>query len=124
MRTLRALAIALVVTLGLAACSGGDDGSSSGKTPKGSTTTSPGASTTTSPATPGSTPGSTAPGSASAESFVGLKKQAAIAKAENEGRVWRIGREDDEQFALTQDYIESRVTFEIDDGTVTKATFG
>jgi hypothetical protein len=100
------------VTVGLAAC-GGDDGSGSVKS---------GGSTTTAPAT--SAPGTTTPGSATADAFVGLAKQAAIAKAEREGRPWRIGREDDEQFALTQDYIENRVTFEIDDGTVTQATFG
>jgi hypothetical protein len=91
-----------VVVVALAACGGGDDaGSANG----GGTTT-------------------TATGSATADAFVGLRKQAAIARAEQEGRPWRIGREDDEQFALTQDYIEDRVTFEIDDGEITKATFG
>jgi len=103
----------LAVTIGLAACGGGDDNSRAVSSSRGSTTTSP---VTT---TPGSTPGSE-----TADAFVGLKKQAAVRKAEREGRPWRIGREDDEQFALTQDYIENRVTFEIDDGAVTKATFG
>ena len=53
-----------------------------------------------------------------------MTKRAAIAAAEADGRPWRIGREDDEQFLVTQDFIEDRVTFEIDDGEVTKATLG
>ncbi len=108
------LAWVVAVAIGLAACGGGDDNSRSVSTSRGSTTTGP---VTT-------TPGTTTPGSETADAFVGLEKQAAIRKAVREGRPWRIGREDDEQFALTQDYIENRVTFEIDDGTVTKATFG
>lgn len=108
------LVCVVAVTIGLAACGGGDDNSRSVTNSRGSTTTGPDT----------TTPGTTTPGSETADAFVGLKKQAAISKAEREGRPWRIGREDDEQFALTQDYIENRVTFEIDDGTVTKATFG
>jgi hypothetical protein len=113
MRSVRVLVCVVAVTIGLAACGGGGDARSVGSS-RGSTTTGPG--------TTG--PGATTPGSETADSFVGLKKQAAINKAEREGRQWRIGREDGEQFALTQDYIETRVTFEIDDGVVTKATFG
>jgi hypothetical protein len=108
------LVCVVAVTIGLAACGGGDDNSRSVSSSRGSTTTVP---VTT-------TPGTTSPGSETADAFVGLKKQTAIRKAEREGRPWRIGREDDEQYAVTQDYIENRVTFEIDDGTVTKATFG
>ncbi len=59
-----------------------------------------------------------------AASYVGLTKQAAIAKAEADGRPWRLGREDGESFMLTQDYNAQRVTFEIDNGKVTKASFG
>jgi hypothetical protein len=113
-RSVRVLVCVAAVTVGLAACGGGDDSSGSVNRGGGSTTTTP---TTAAPAT-------TTPGSKAADAFVGLTKQAAIAKAEREGRPWRIGREDDEQFALTQDYIENRVTFEIDDGKVTQATFG
>ena len=64
------------------------------------------------------------PGPGKESDYVGLTKRAAIAKAEADDRPWRVGREDDEQFALTQDFIPDRVTFEIDDGTVTQATFG
>lgn len=92
----------LIMATALAACgSSGDstDASSGGKT------------------------GSTVKGDA-ASAYVGLSKKAAIAKAEADDRPWRIGREDDEQFMLTQDFVENRVTFEIDDGKVTKATLG
>ena len=55
------------------------------------------------------------------ESFVGLTIPEATALAEDEGRPWRIGRQDDEAFVLTDDLVPGRVTFEIDDGTVTSA---
>lgn len=63
-------------------------------------------------------------GTADESDYVGLDKDEAIARAESEGRLWRIGREDDELFALTNDFVADRVTFEIDDGKVTTATFG
>jgi hypothetical protein len=104
---------AVMVTVGVGACSGGSDDAKSTRDTR--------RSTTTSPVTPTS---SARPGSATATAFVGLRKRAAIDKAEREGRPWRIGREDDQQFGVTQDYVENRVTFEIDDGSVTTATFG
>ena len=55
------------------------------------------------------------------ESFVGLTVSEAAALAEDEGRPWRVRRQDDESFALTDDLVPGRVTFEIDDGTVTGA---
>ena len=55
------------------------------------------------------------------ESFVGLTIYEATALAEDEDRPWRIGRQDDEVFVLTDDLVPGRVTFEIDDGTVTSA---
>ncbi len=55
------------------------------------------------------------------ESFVGLSISEAAALAEDEGRPWRIGRQDDEGFVLTDDLVPGRVTFEIDDGIVTSA---
>jgi hypothetical protein len=57
-------------------------------------------------------------------SYIGLSERAAIAKAEAEGRKWRILREDDEHFPATADYVETRINFEIDDGKVTKASYG
>jgi hypothetical protein len=59
-----------------------------------------------------------------AAAYVGMTKADAITAAVADGRPWRIGREDDEQFLLTQDFVENRVTFEIDDGKVTAAKLG
>jgi hypothetical protein len=63
-------------------------------------------------------------GKPSEQSWVGLTKKEAIAKAEAEDRQWRILREDDETFMATQDFVEDRINFEIDNGKVTKATYG
>ena len=60
----------------------------------------------------------------SAQSYVGLAKQEAIAKAEATNTPWRITREDQETFLVTQDYNPQRINFEIDRGKVTKATNG
>ncbi len=56
------------------------------------------------------------------EAFVGLTISEATALADDEGRAWRVGRQDDEVFVLTDDLVPGRVTFEIDNGTVTSAT--
>ena len=55
------------------------------------------------------------------DQFLGLALSDASALAEEQERPWRIGRDDDERFALTQDYVVGRVTFELDDGVVTAA---
>ena len=55
------------------------------------------------------------------ESFVGQSISEATALAEAEGRPWRIARQDDQSFVNTDDLVPGRVTFEIDDGTVTSA---
>ncbi len=55
------------------------------------------------------------------ENFVGLTLAEATARAEDEDRRWRIGRQDDESLVLTDDLVPGRVTFEIDNGTVTAA---
>lgn len=54
--------------------------------------------------------------------FVGLSQEDAGALAESQARPWRVGRVDDDHFALTEDYRVGRVTLEIDDGLVTNAT--
>jgi hypothetical protein len=59
-----------------------------------------------------------------ADSYLGLTSDDAIARADAEGRVWRIAREDDEHYALTMDYRPDRVNLEIDDGVVTAAWMG
>jgi len=99
--------LALFLMIGAVACGGSDDSAESTKSSSDRTAT-------TKPADPADP----------AAAYVGLAKAPAIARAEREQRLWRIGREDDEQFMLTQDFVENRVTFEIDDGKVTKATLG
>ena len=59
--------------------------------------------------------------SSQTEGFVGLTASEAAALAEDEGRPWRIGRQDDEALVLTDDLVPGRVTFEIDGGKVTSA---
>ncbi len=63
-------------------------------------------------------------GLATADSYVGLTIDEATAKADGEGRQWRIGREDGERFFLTEDFVETRLTFEVDDGIVTVVVTG
>ncbi len=104
------VALVAVALVGLTAC--GDDDSPAKGAKSGSA-----ARTTTTTTT-------AVPGTADASAFEGLTKADAIAEAEAQNRPWRIGREDDEQFPVTLDFNENRVTFEIDDGTVTTATFG
>ena len=55
------------------------------------------------------------------ERFVGISLDDAAALAETEGRLWRVAREDDTDFALTSDLNPGRLTFEVDDGIVTSA---
>ena len=112
-RAISSVAVTLVTTLGLmvivTACGGGDDSSVSsrdGSKDATTTTTADGGSAT------------------DGDAYVGLTKKAAIAKADAAGVPWRITREDDEQFPATLDYNPERVNFEIDDGKVTRATFG
>jgi hypothetical protein len=102
--------VGLALVLFLASCNGGDGEKSVSSRDETPTTT--------------SDPTGSNVGSNTADAYVGLTKKAAIAKAEADGRPWRIGREDDESFPATLDYNPERVTFEIDDGKVTQATFG
>ena len=96
---LMAAALALATT----GCGGDDDGKS----------------VETNGSASGSTTNDTSP-----SSYVGLRKKAAIAKADAADVTWRILREDDEHFPATMDYDAARINFEIDDGEVTKATLG
>jgi len=99
-----AVVVVVVLVAGLAtACGSGDDDSV--RTPTGRTD-------------------GTAASDRGAAAYVGLRKDAAIAKAEASGTPWRITREDDETFMVTLDYDPTRLNFEIDDGIVTRATFG
>jgi len=56
--------------------------------------------------------------------YLGKTQAQAEATAAANNFVSRIGRIDDESFALTQEVLLNRVTFEIDNGLVTVATQG
>lgn len=93
-RRFRTLAIGLGFALMLAACASGEDGVTIDE-PEDSMT--------------------------QQERFVGLELDDAVDLAESEQRLWRISREDGEEFALTADLRPGRVTFEVDNGIVTIA---
>lgn len=59
-----------------------------------------------------------------ANSLVGKSEVDAEAYARENGWVWRIGRRDGEEFAITMDYCECRVTVSIDNAVVTEAVVG
>lgn len=59
-----------------------------------------------------------------AATLVGKTEVDAEAYAHDQGWVWRIGRRDGEEFVLTADYCECRVTVSIDSGVVTEAVVG
>src|SRR4051812_2504516 len=102
----RILASGVVVALavvGIAGCGDDSDGAVSTRDQKETTTT--------------EAP-STAP------DYVSLSKQAAIAKAEADGRPWRISTENGESFPATLDYNPERVNFDINENRVTAANFG
>lgn len=56
------------------------------------------------------------------EQFVGMPLDVAISWAEENGRRWRIGRQDGVDLVLTADFLPGRVTFTVEDGVVTAAT--
>lgn len=109
LRVARPCVAVLLVASGAVAC-GGTDGTTDREVTR---TTSRAA-----PTEPGGSSGS------SSQGYRGRSKREAIAKAEAEGRVWRVVREDDERFPVTLDYVPDRLNFEIDDGRVTKVTLG
>jgi len=59
-----------------------------------------------------------------AATLIGKTEIDAEAYTRDRGWVWRVGRLDGEQFALTMDYSESRVTVSIDKTIVTEAVVG
>ena len=60
----------------------------------------------------------------SAEDFVGLTQDEALALADDNGLDNRVVRVDEEFFAVTEDFRPSRINFEIDGGIVTTVTLG
>ncbi|MEO5975258.1 MAG: hypothetical protein ABIQ38_08680 [Ilumatobacteraceae bacterium] len=59
-----------------------------------------------------------------AATLIGKFESDAEAQARANGWVWRVGRRDGEQFAVTEDYCECRVTVSIDGSIVTEAVVG
>jgi hypothetical protein len=103
-RFLACCVVAALAAVGIAGCGDDSDGSVSTRDQRQETTT------TEAPST--------------APEFVSLSKQAAIAKAEAEGRPWRISSENGESFPATLDYNPDRVNFDINQNRVTAANFG
>ena len=58
------------------------------------------------------------------EQYLGLTLEEAESLAQVEGRPFRIGRLDDEYFALTEDFRPNRVTVEVEVGIVVAAVGG
>ena len=54
--------------------------------------------------------------------LVGMPLDVAISWVEEQGRQWRVGREDGVDLAVTADFVLDRVTFTVEDGVVTAAT--
>ncbi len=59
-----------------------------------------------------------------AATLIGKTESDARAQADSNGWVWRVGRRDGEEFALTMDYCQCRVTVSIDNDIVTEAVVG
>ncbi len=56
------------------------------------------------------------------DQLVGMPLDVAISWVEEQGRQWRVGREDGVDLAVTADFVLDRVTFAVEDGVVTAAT--
>ena len=59
-----------------------------------------------------------------AATLIGKTEADAEAYAQDKGWVWRVGKRDGEQFMLTEDYCECRVTVSIDNAVVTEVVVG
>lgn len=57
-----------------------------------------------------------------ANAYLGLTEAEAEQQAQVDGRQYRVGARDGEQFMLTEDYVLGRITVSITDGVVTAAT--
>ena len=98
------------VLLVAGACGGDDDddGSSAANATTTSTTAAPTDSTT----------------AAEFEAYIGLTVEAAGAKADGDGRPWRVVMEDGVAKPVTMDFNEQRLNFTVVDGKVTSVTTG
>lgn len=102
----RLVVVIASLSLGLGACGGDDD----------STAEAPSEQTTTS---------ATGEGTSEAfDEYVGLTVDDAGALAEEQGRPWRVVKEDGQDRAVTLDFIDNRLNFEVEDGVVVRVTTG
>ena len=134
MRSIPHLLIAGVLALGLAACGGGtgSDVAGGGDEPTETPADEPtdqqddGSSDETSMPADGDVEDdgtiTQAEAEAVATAYLGLTEEEAEAQAEVDGRPYRVGARDGEQYLLTEDYVLGRITVEITDGVVTAAT--
>jgi hypothetical protein len=60
----------------------------------------------------------------SVEGYVGLTEEAAVAKAKQAGRRWRVVQRDDQLFPVTRDYRPHRLNFTVKNGKVVNVTSG
>jgi hypothetical protein len=107
-------AVAVAGALGLAACGGGADQPAS-------------APAAPAPAEPivdaGQAGGTVLAGDVlDGAQLVGMRLDVAISWVEEQGRQWRVGREDGVDLAVTADFVPDRVTFTVEDGVVTAAS--
>lgn len=121
MRSLPRLLTALALTAALAACGGGSgsDPAAGGDTPADAPTSSDDTSTPADDVEPTGEV-SQAEAEAVGTAYVGLTEEEAEDQAEIDGRQFRVGERDGEQFALTEDYVLGRVTATVTDGVVTE----
>lgn len=125
MRSLPRVLTALALAAALTACGGGDGSGdvAGGDTPAETPTSS--ADDTSTPADGDVEPSgevTRAEAEAVGNAYVGLTEEEAQSQAEVDGRPFRVGERDGEQFALTEDYVPGRVTATITDDTVTEVT--
>ncbi len=131
-RNLSRLAVAATLALGLGACAGSTDvtdGGDAGDQPiseqDGTTDGDDMTDETSMPADDDvQHDGSVSQGEAEAvaNAYLGLTEAQAEQQAQVDGRQYRVGARDGEQFMLTEDYVVGRITVTITDGVVTAAT--
>jgi hypothetical protein len=108
MRGIRALAVAAILVVAVG-CGGDDDDDDASSASATTTTTATTETSVTSDEISG---------------YTGLTVEEAGAQADEEGRPWRVVKEDGKELAVTLDYNEQRLNFEVEDGVVTAVTTG
>ena len=106
-RSLRIVASVALTTSAFAACGGDDDDATTSDEPSEETTTTTGEGA-----------------ERESDDYIGLELAAAGEQADEEGRPWRVVKEDGEDLPVTLDFIENRLNFEVEDGEVVGVTTG